>query len=79
MVKKTNKNVWYSFIGLVVSGFFFIELKSIFDTNPNTITLTSTIINNISPNIFFPVIGALFLWVIYHFIKYYPKVSKWKL
>ena len=73
-----NKKLWTGFVGMVVVIFLALELWSMFDGDEETQTLTATIIYNVPPDIFFIVIGAFGLWVIYHFIKYYAKNEGWK-
>lgn len=68
-----NKKLWLTWGGIVVGLFAIFEGVAIFDTDPNTSTLTANIINYIPADLFFVILGGGGLWIVWHFISYYLK------
>ena len=74
MLEKERKKILWRIImiGLPVIAIG-AELISVYDGNPRTEPWTRLITTYISPWIFFPIVTAFYIWVIFHFIKHYSK------
>lgn len=73
-----NKKLWALWFVAALGLFGVWEFISIYDGNEDTYTLTSAIINYVHPSIFWGVLAIFGTWFIYHFVKYYRKVPKWR-
>lgn len=51
------------------------ELYAIFDGNADTWPLTVWIITYVPQWVFWPILVAVFVWLVYHFKKYYLSIA----
>jgi hypothetical protein len=58
---------------VIVLTFVAYELVAVFDHQNDTVPLTQAIRIYVNPNMFFAFLGALFLWMVFHFFITYLK------
>lgn len=67
---------WIAWAVLTVGGFFAIEMPAVFNDERGD-TLTEHIVEYVPAEaVFFPVFGALVVWLLYHFAVRYARKRK---